>query len=197
MAGTEHAARVAGELRRNRRWILAWGIVLVLAGLAGMAWQLAATVATVGAVALLLVAYGLVEIVHAFRHDRWSGFFLFLVAGLLSAAAGILVWRAPLAGMAVLTLWLSAYFVAVGAFRVIGAASTRHPGWGWGVASGGVGILLGTLIAAEWPASSLWVLGLYVSVSMLVQGWSWVMLAAAAGRAAPAAGGAAHASAPA
>jgi len=197
MAGIEHAALVARELRRNRGWILAWGIVLVLAGLAGMAWQLAATVATVGAVALLLVAYGLVEIVQAFRHDRWSGFFLFLVGGLLSVAAGILVWRAPLAGMAVLTLWLSAYFVAVGAFRLIGAVSTRHPGWGWGVASGGLGILLGALIAAEWPASSLWVLGLYVSVSMLVQGWSWVMLAAAAGRAAPAAGGAAHAPGPA
>ena len=36
MAGIEHAALVARELRRNRGWILTWGIVLVLAGLAGI-----------------------------------------------------------------------------------------------------------------------------------------------------------------
>jgi hypothetical protein len=34
--------------------------------------------------------------------------------------------------------------------------------------------------AAQWPFSSLWVIGLFVGIEMLLYGWSLVMLAIAA-----------------
>jgi uncharacterized membrane protein HdeD (DUF308 family) len=30
---------------------------------------------------------------------------------------------------------------------------------------------------AEWPASSFWVIGLFVAISLVFQGWNYVMLA--------------------
>ena len=190
MPGMDHAAVVLGELRKHWGWILAWGVVLVLAGLAGLGYEVVATVVTVEMIGGLLVALGLVEIVQAVKHRRWSGFFLFLVGGVLSVVAGLVLWRAPLAGMAALTLLMAGYFLVVGAFRAIGAISTRHPGWAWGALGGAVTVALGAMIASEWPASSLWVIGLYVSVSLLLQGLGYVMLAMAARRAPPPAGAA-------
>jgi uncharacterized membrane protein HdeD (DUF308 family) len=184
----DHAAVVLGELRRHWGWILAWGVVLLLAGLAGLGYEVVATVVTVEMIGGLLVALGLVEIVQAVKHLRWSGFFLFLVGGVLSVVAGLVLWRAPLAGMAALTLLMAGYFLVLGAFRAIGAISTRHPGWAWGALGGAVTVALGAMIASEWPASSLWVIGLYVSVSLLLQGLGYVMLAMAARRAPPSAG---------
>jgi uncharacterized membrane protein HdeD (DUF308 family) len=122
-----------------------------------------------------------------------SSFFLFLVGGLASLVAGILLWMRPLAGIAVLTLLMASYFLVVGSFRLVGSLVNRHPGWGWGAFSGAVAFALGAMIWAEWPASSVWAIGLYVSVSMLLQGWNYVMLAMVAKRAMPGQGAAAAA----
>jgi uncharacterized membrane protein HdeD (DUF308 family) len=125
----------------------------------------------------LLIAYGVMEVIHAFRHQRWSGFSLFLLGGLLSIAAGVAIWAQPLASLKVLTLLVASYFLVLGAFRVVGAVSSRHPGWGWGVGNGAVSVVLGLLIWNGWPASSLWVIGMFVAIDMIFQGWNYVMLA--------------------
>jgi uncharacterized membrane protein HdeD (DUF308 family) len=183
MPNVDHAAVVAGELRKHWGWLLAWGVVLVAVGFLSLGYELVTTVVTVDVVGLFLVVLGFVEVVQAFRHARWSGFFLFLLGGILSIVAGFLLWRAPLAGMALLTLVMASYFLVLGAFRTVGAISSRHPGWGWGALSGLVAFALGAMIWSEWPASSLWVIGLYVSIGILFQGWNYVMLAMIARRA--------------
>jgi uncharacterized membrane protein HdeD (DUF308 family) len=182
MADLDHPAAVAGELRKARGWLLAWGILLLVTGFVSLSYELVATVVTVDVVGLFLIAQGAIEVVQAFRHQRWSGFFLFLVGGILSIVAGVLLWRSPLAGMAVLTLLMASYFLVLGAFRTIGAVATRHPGWGWGALSGAVAFVLGAMIWSEWPVSSFWAIGLYVSITMLLQGWNYVMLAMVARR---------------
>jgi hypothetical protein len=35
----------------------------------------------------------------------------------------------------------------------------------------------GGLILAEWPGSSLWVIGVFVGIDLLFHGWAWVFLA--------------------
>jgi len=185
MPNVDTAAAIAGELRKAWGWLLAWGILLVIGGLISLSYELVASAVTVDVIGLFLIALGLIEIVQAFRHQRWSGFFLFLIGGILSTVAGFLLWRSPLAGMAVLTLFMASYFMVLGAFRAIGAISTRHPGWGWGAFSGAVAFVLGAMIWSEWPASSLWVIGLYVAISMLFQGWNYIMLAMVAKSARP------------
>src|SRR2546425_132118 len=36
---------------------------------------------------------------------------------------------------------------------------------------------LGVAIWRQWPESSLWVIGLFVGIDLIFNGWSWVMLA--------------------
>ncbi len=177
MVMVDSQAAVAGELKKAWGWLLAWGILLILAGVIGLGYEFAVSVVTTLFVGGLLIAYGVMEVVHAFRHQGWSGFFLFLFGGLLSIVAGGVVWAQPLASLKVLTLLVAAYFLVLGAFRVVGTVSSRHPGWGWGLFNGAVSVLLGLLIWNGWPSSSLWVIGMFVAIDMIFQGWNYVMLA--------------------
>jgi uncharacterized membrane protein HdeD (DUF308 family) len=177
MSMVEARGAVAGEIRKAWGWLLAWGILLVVGGVVALGYEFAMSVVTTVFVGGLLVAYGVVEVVQAFKHRRWSGFLLFLLGGLLSIAAGIAVWAQPLAAMSVITLMVAAYFIVLGAFRLVVAVSSRHPGWGWGLFNGAVSVLLGLLIWNRWPGSSLWVIGMFVAIDMIFQGWNYVMLA--------------------
>lgn len=177
MVMVDTRAAVAGELKKAWGWLMAWGILLILAGTIGLAYEFAVSVVTTLFVGGLLIVYGVMEVIQAFRHQRWSGFFLFLFGGILSIVAGGVVWAQPLASLEILTLLVAAYFLVLGAFRVVGAVSSRHPGWGWGLFNGGVSIVLGLLIWNRWPASSLWVIGMFVAIDMIFQGWNYVMLA--------------------
>lgn len=173
---------VLGVLRRNWGWLLAWGAALEILGLIGLGYLFAVSAVTTVFLGAMLVAYGVVEVVHAFRHQGWSGFFLFFFGGLASIAAGAILWWNPLGGMAVLTLFAAMYFIAVGVIRSLGALSTRHPGWGWGLVNGLVSVVLGILVWRGWPASSFWVIGLFVCIDMVFRGWNYIMLALLARR---------------
>lgn len=192
MSMVEARGAVAGEIRKAWGWLLAWGILLVVGGVVALGYEFAMSVVTTVFVGGLLVAYGVVEVVQAFKHRRWSGFLLFLLGGLLSIVAGIAVWAQPLAAMSVITLMVAAYFIVLGAFRSVVAVSSRHPGWGWGLFNGAVSLLLGLLIWNRWPASSLWVIGMFVAIDMIFQGWNYVMLALIARKGAAAIASPAH-----
>jgi uncharacterized membrane protein HdeD (DUF308 family) len=57
-------------------------------------------------------------------------------------------------------------------------------GWIWSLLAGLVSIALGAMIIAHWPASGLWVIGLFVAIELIFNGWSNVFIALAARKAA-------------
>jgi uncharacterized membrane protein HdeD (DUF308 family) len=67
-----------------------------------------------------------------------------------------------------------------GLFRIVTAISVRYPNWGWMLLNGVVSLVLGIMIWRQWPLSGLWVIGLFVGIQMIFNGWSFVMLAVAA-----------------
>ena len=74
-------------------------------------------------------------------------------------------------------------FVAKGVFQIVlGFRLRPHDGWGWIVASGIVALLVGVLIWAQWPMSSLYALGTLAGISLAFTGWSYVWIALAARR---------------
>jgi len=193
MAMVETRPAILEELRRNWGWMLAWGILLQTLGIVGLGNLFAVTVATAFFVGLLMAAYGVVEVIQAFRHRRWSGFFLFFLGGLLSIVAGLVVLWNPMGGLAVLTLFVAMYFLALGVVRIVAVLSARHPGWGWGLVNGVVSVVLGVMIWSRWPASSLWIIGMFVCIDMIFQGWNYVMVALVARKAGEAGAARSHA----
>ncbi len=100
--------------------------------------------------------------------------------------------RNPVGASLLLTAMLAGALVAVGVVRIIMAFQLRgDSGWVWLLIGGVVTLLLGLMIFSKWPVSGLWVIGLFVAIEMIVNGWSYVAIALAARRAGKAAGSAA------
>jgi uncharacterized membrane protein HdeD (DUF308 family) len=60
--------------------------------------------------------------------------------------------------------------------RIVFAVSERFVGWSWVLLNGGVSFMLGVMIYKRWPASSLWVIGLFVGIELIFNGWAWIAL---------------------
>ena len=163
----------------SRGWVLFAGITMLVLGTAAVIYDVTATVASVFLFGCLLLIAGAMQIVHAFQVRTWSGFFLYLLDGILRATVGALLVIYPGAGALTLTILLSGYFMVGGLFKAIGSMVLQFPSWGWSVASGVVSVVLGVLLAMQWPVSGLWFIGFAVGVDLILYGWALVMFAAA------------------
>jgi len=167
------------EIRHGWRWLLALGIVMIVAGSIALVIMPAATLGTILVLGWLLVFSGVIEAIHAFRVRRWSGVFLHLIGGILGVLVGLLVVTHPVAGALAWTLLFASFFTVIGIFRTVTAVRLKFPHWGWAVFDGLVTFGLGLLLWAEWPWSGFWFLGLAVGISLLLRGWTYVMFSLA------------------
>ena len=65
---------------------------------------------------------------------------------------------------------------------VLGIAFQSKPasGWWWPLVAGIGSLALGAMLYAQWPVSGLWVIGLFVAIEMIMNGWSYIVIALAA-----------------
>jgi uncharacterized membrane protein HdeD (DUF308 family) len=165
-------------------WFLALGIVLIIAGLAAIAFPLMGTIAAKILLGWLFLIGGVMMIMHAFQAPGWQGFLWELLIGILYAFAGAYLAFFPFTGLITLALVLSVLFIIEGIFEVIMAIRVRpHDGWGFLLLSGIAALAVGVLIALGLPDSAEWALGLLVGINLLFSGWSYVFLALAGRRA--------------
>lgn len=162
---------------KNWGWVLVSGIAFVVLGVIALAFSVMTTLASVFVLGWILAFAGIFEAVHAFKLPRWSGFLLELLAAILYVVVGVLMIVRPAAGALSLTLLIGAFFLVGGIFRIVAAAAMRPPNWGWLLVSGIVTLLLGLLIVAEWPASGLLVIGMFLGIDLIFSGTSLIMFA--------------------
>jgi uncharacterized membrane protein HdeD (DUF308 family) len=114
---------------------------------------------------------GIAEIIHAFTVTSWSGFFFWLLSGLLYAIAGFIAFTNPLLAAMVLTLILAVSLLVSGVSRIVGGFRIRpESGWAWIVASGVATAIVGLLLTIGWPLNTLWLLGLVLGLDLIFQG---------------------------
>jgi uncharacterized membrane protein HdeD (DUF308 family) len=176
--------RIAGMLteatnriRKNWGWFFALGMVQIVAGMLAVGFAFSATLASVVTLGVLLLIAAGAQMAAAIGARDWSGFFLFLLVGVLYAVAGFLTLQHPVLAAEGLTLMLAAFFLAGGVFRIIIAVAERFPSWGWVLCHGIVTVCLGIAIWQQWPGSGLWVLGMFVGIDLIVNGVTWSVLA--------------------
>jgi uncharacterized membrane protein HdeD (DUF308 family) len=162
------------EMQASWRWTLAIGILLMVLGVICIIADVTATFITVLAFGWLLLFSGIVSLVHAFRTRTWNGFFLSLLSALLRGFTGFLLIRYPAVGAMTLTLVLASFFIVGGLFRAVGADMMKFPRWGWSVASGILSVVLGIVLLAQWPLSSVWFIGFAIGLDMIVDGAAMV-----------------------
>jgi uncharacterized membrane protein HdeD (DUF308 family) len=163
-------------LRNHWRWFLALGIAMIVFGTIAIGSAVLATVAATVLFGFLLVAGGISTIISSFYAGRWSGMLLHLLIGVLYTVVGLMIINRPAASAIELTLIIAFFLIFGGIFRVIYALTERFTGWGWVLLNGGVSLLLGLLVYKQWPASGLWLIGLFVGIELIFNGWAWIML---------------------
>jgi acyl dehydratase len=77
----------------------------------------------------------------------------------------------------VLTLVMALFFFVGGLFQIVDSAVLGFSGWGWHLIDGLITIVLGLMILAQWPASGLWVIGLFVGIDLIFYGLAWIAIA--------------------
>jgi uncharacterized membrane protein HdeD (DUF308 family) len=162
-------------LRAKWGWILALGIVYVTAGFVALGSVVMATVASVLIVGVMMIVAGVAEIINAFQCKGWGRFLIWVLLGTLYIVAGFITFENPLFAAAILTLLLGASLVASGIMRIILAFSMkREQPWIWVLLSSIVTLLLGLLILAHWPVSSVYILGIFLGIDLVMAGASWI-----------------------
>lgn len=168
------------ELRKRWCWFLALGIFLIVLGTIALGSCIQMTLATMVFLAWMMIIGGTVEAIHAFTCKKWSGFFIDLLTGILYVVAGFMIVGNPAATAVVLTLLIAMFLIFGGIFRIVVAVAVRYQNWFWLLLHGVVNLLLGIGIWQQWPLSGLWVIGLFIGIDMIFNGWSLVMLGLAA-----------------
>jgi uncharacterized membrane protein HdeD (DUF308 family) len=162
-------------LRAKSGWIVALGVVYVIAGLIALGSVVFATVVTVFVVGVMMLLSGVAEVISAFQIKTWGKFLLWVLLGLLYIVAGFLTFENPLLAAAVLTLLLGCALLVSGVMRIILAFSMKQEmPWVWVAISGVVTFLLGLIILAHWPVSGLYILGVFLGIDLIFAGLGWI-----------------------
>jgi uncharacterized membrane protein HdeD (DUF308 family) len=167
-------------LRPKWGWILAFGILSLVAGVIALGSTVMATASAVLIVGFMMIFEGAAEIVAAFNAKDWSHRLLWLLLGALYVFAGIVCLQNPFAAATILTLLLGIALIVGGLVRIFLATRMRQgTPWGWVVFSGLISVLLGVIVVAHWPVSSFFVLGIFLGVDLIFIGSGWISVALA------------------
>ncbi|MBX9944387.1 MAG: HdeD family acid-resistance protein [Reyranella sp.] len=160
------------------RWVVALGVVFLAAGVIALGSVVAATASAVIIVGVMMLMGGAMEIFAAFNVKDWGKFLFWLLLGALYVAAGVIAIMNPFAAATILTLMLGIALVIGGVLRLFLAFQMKQAGasWGWVALSGVITLLLGGMIIAQWPASSFFVLGIFLGIDLIFIGSAWITM---------------------
>jgi len=165
------------HLRAKWGWIVALGVIYLIAGVFAFGSVFFATVVSVLFVGAMMIVAGVAEIINAFQFKTWGKFLFWLLLGALYVVAGFITFENPLLAAATLTLFLGIALVVSGIVRIFLAFGMNSAApWGMVAISGLITLLLGAMILARWPVSSLYVLGIFLSVDLICAGVSWISM---------------------
>jgi uncharacterized membrane protein HdeD (DUF308 family) len=168
----------------GKNWprFLILGIALFILGLFAISATVFSTLITIIVLGYLIFFGGAVMLIDTltFWWGRWGSFFLHLMASLLYLCVGLILIMNPLEGAISLTLLLGIFYTVIGLFRMFFSISSQLPRWGWNLFTGLITFILGILILASWPASSLYIIGLFVGIDLLFVGLTYIMASLAA-----------------
>ena len=180
MSGTaaspvHHGLGASAHIAAKWGWFVALGILCIVAGVFALGDVVAFTLVSTIFIGAMLLVSGIFQVIHAFATKTWSQFGLNVALGVLYAIGGLLIMDEPVQGSFIITLFLLAALVVGGIFRIVSAARHRVMRHWWLMALGGLlSVIVGIMLYATLPWSSLWVLGTLIAIELLIQGFTWL-----------------------
>ncbi|NPA81294.1 MAG: hypothetical protein GXO31_01670 [Epsilonproteobacteria bacterium] len=145
------------------------GIIFLLLGVVGIFFPGIMSIATALFVGWLLLFSGFMAGFHTYKTDKknWLGW---LKTFILIVTGGLVVIN-PIPGVAALGIIFAVYFL-MDSFGSFALAFEMKPEKGWWVVllNGILSVLMAVIFLVGWPFSSLWLVGLFVGISLLFDG---------------------------
>ncbi len=171
-----------GIMEKKWVWMLLLGVVFMTLGFAGLMMLPLMTLSSVSVFGAFMLVGGILQVLHGLTKAKdWKSAGVHTLMGLVYVLAGVFTIENPILASATLTLLLGVSFIVIGTLRMGVAFQNKDVNqWPAMVFSGLLTVLLGLFIVLQWPWSSLWAIGLYVSVDLIMSGANFVAIALAA-----------------
>ncbi len=163
------------EIPSFGKYTLITGILLILLGITGIILPAVLALGTAIFFGWLLLTAGIIWALHSFRYNRKN--FLDWLKPFLLILCGCLIIFYPLTGIAAVSLLLAIYLM-MDAFGSFSLAKAIHPakGWGWMTFNGITSLILAVLFLISGPISSMWLIGIYIGISLFFDGFVLVTI---------------------
>lgn len=158
------------------RWaLLILGILLIILGVAMFATPGANSLVMAYIVCALMLVYGIAEIVFFCANRKSHVVSGWLLAdGIITAILGLLLFFMPGAQILMMSIIFACWVLFTGVTRTSAAFVAKDAGasnWGWVLAAGIIGILLGIWLMFD-PLFAIMTIGFLLPVTFLMQGFS-------------------------
>lgn len=169
----------ATTLGRSWGWLLGLGVLFILLGVWALKMVVGVTLVSILFLGVLFEIAGIAQLIDTFKSKQWRASAGHGLIALFYMAMGALIIFDPIMASSIITLLLACLLIIIGITRFIMAVSlhSHTAGWFFLLIGGIAAILFGVLIIAHWPISGLWVIGLFISIELIVTGWTYVFLA--------------------
>ena len=157
-------------------WFVALGVALIALGVSALTYSSLYTIATVEVIGFFLILVGATYIAGSFFTGSWGGFFLTLFTGVLQLVMGAICVKHPGEAAIVYTLLMASFFMVGGLFRIVAALSGLFRGRGWVLINGIITLALGVMIWQQIPFSGLWVIGTFLGIDLIFNGWLYFLI---------------------
>lgn len=176
-SNTNLGSEFKGDIKSRAAWGIVLGVLTAVLGLLLIVYPLFAAKVTTIVIGSILIIAGVFELIQALRAHTVGGFFIRLLLGVVYGFGGIVLVLNPLWGVAVLTVALGVMLVVEGGAAAVLAFQMKPiSGWGWLLFDAAITAILGFLILAHWPASSLWAIGTLVGAALFIRGVTRITL---------------------
>lgn len=166
------------DLQRGWGWLLGLGIIFIVLGSVGLSMVMGITLASMYFLGVLLLIAGASQTVDVVKSQEWRGALSHILVAMLYIAAGGLIIYDPLIASSFITAAIAGVLIVIGVLRIWMAMILRAgQGWGWIFFAGLASLVLGILILLQWPFSGIWFIGLFISIELIICGWTYVFFA--------------------
>jgi len=154
------------------------GIIFMILGVLGITFPVIMSLTTAYFVAWLLLFSGVTIAFHTYKTNKkdWLGWFkafIFILSGALTVVY-------PQTGVAALGIILATYLYMDGFVNFALAIEQKgQQGWWLILLNGIISVILATIFIYGWPFNSLFLVGLYVGISLLFDGVVLLSMASA------------------